>query len=100
MAFYVLNATVNNVIVSEGATTVSMASMLLGGIANIVLDSVMIFALGWGVAGAAIATLVGTLISFGAGFGRRIERSAQRKQSCHSNHFSQGFNENLGKRKS
>lgn len=63
MAFYAFNGTINNLIVSEGATTVSMAAMLLGGIANIVLDPVMIFALGWGVAGAAVATLVGTLLT-------------------------------------
>uniref|UniRef100_A0A7C9JDI6 Multidrug export protein MepA n=1 Tax=Muribaculaceae bacterium Z82 TaxID=2304548 RepID=A0A7C9JDI6_9BACT len=63
MAFYAFNATANNLIVSEGATTVSMAAMLLGGISNIVLDPVMIFALGWGVAGAAVATLAGTLLT-------------------------------------
>lgn len=63
MAFYAFNGTINNLIVSEGATTVSMVAMLLGGIANIVLDPVMIFALGWGVTGAAVATLAGTLLT-------------------------------------
>ena len=63
MAFYAFNGTINNLIVSEGATTVSMGAMLLGGIANIVLDPVMIFTLGWGVTGAAVATLAGTLLT-------------------------------------
>ena len=63
MTFYAFNGTINNLIVSEGATTVSMVAMLLGGISNIVLDPVMIFALGWGVAGAAVATLAGTLLT-------------------------------------
>ena len=63
MTFYAFNATANNLIVSEGATTVSMVAMLLGGISNIVLDPIMIFALGWGVTGAAVATLVGTLLT-------------------------------------
>lgn len=63
MTFYASNGTINNLIVSEGATTVSMVAMLLGGISNIVLDPIMIFALGWGVTGAAVATLVGTLLT-------------------------------------
>lgn len=63
MAFYALNATVNNLIVSEGATTVSMGAMLAGGIANIVLDPLLIFCAGWGVTGAAVATLLGTLLT-------------------------------------
>ena len=63
MTFYAFNGTANNLIVSEGATTVSMVAMLLGGIFNIVLDPIMIFALGWGVTGAAVATLVGTLLT-------------------------------------
>ena len=63
MTFYAFNGTINNLIVSEGATTVSMVAMLLGGISNIVLDPIMIFALGWGVTGAAVATLVGTLLT-------------------------------------
>ena len=63
MTFYAFNGTINNLIVSEGATTVSMVAMLLGGISNIVLDPIMIFALGWGVTGAAVATLAGTLLT-------------------------------------
>lgn len=63
MGFYTFNATINNLIVSEGATTISMVAMLLGGVANIVLDPIMIFAFEWGVTGAAMATLVGTLLT-------------------------------------
>lgn len=63
MTFYAFNGTINNLIVSEGATTVSMVAMLLGGISNIALDPIMIFALGWGVTGAAVATLAGTLLT-------------------------------------
>lgn len=63
MVFYSFNGTTNNLVTSEGATTVSMAAMLLGGIANMVLDPVLIFAAGWGVFGAGAATLIGTVLT-------------------------------------
>ena len=37
--------------------------MILGNVANIVLDPVMILLFGWNVAGAAVATVIGNILS-------------------------------------
>lgn len=57
------NITINNIIVSEGATTVSMTAMLAGSIANIILNPIFIIHLGLGVKGSAIATLISMCIT-------------------------------------
>lgn len=59
----IFNITINNIATSEGATMFSMAAMLAGGIANIVLDPILIYVVGLGVNGAAIATLLSRCIS-------------------------------------
>lgn len=48
---------------SEGATVVSMVGMLIGTVANTILDPIFIFALGMGIKGAAIATVLGNLLA-------------------------------------
>jgi putative MATE family efflux protein len=50
-----------NIVRSEGAAKTAMTGMMLGTIVNIVLDPIMILALNLGVAGAAIATLIGNM---------------------------------------
>ncbi len=65
LVVYTFNATANNIVSSEGATTVGMGAMLLGGVANMALDPLLIYAAGMGVAGAGVATLVGTLLTAG-----------------------------------
>lgn len=50
-----------NIVRAEGASTASMTGMMIGTIVNIVLDPIMILSLHLGVAGAAIATVVGNL---------------------------------------
>lgn len=65
LMFNVFNITVNNMITAEGATSYSMIAMLAGGVANMILDPVLILGLDMGVFGAAIATLISILISFG-----------------------------------
>lgn len=52
------NITMNNIITSEGATTVSMVAMLSGGVFNILLDPILINVFHFGIKGAAIATLI------------------------------------------
>lgn len=54
----------NNVLRSEGKAFFSMIALASGGIINILLDPFFIFALGLGISGAAIATLVSQVISF------------------------------------
>ncbi len=48
---------------AHGLTKISFRSVLLGNIANIILDPIFIFGLGWGVEGAAWATVVSWVIS-------------------------------------
>lgn len=62
-AFMIMNM-LNAVIRSDGSPGWSMASMLAGAIANIILDAVFIMALKWGMSGAAWATVIGQVISF------------------------------------
>ncbi|WP_419024237.1 MATE family efflux transporter [Emergencia sp.] len=62
-AFMLMNM-MNAVIRADGSPAVSMASMSLGAILNIVLDPIFIFSLNWGIAGAAWATVVGQTVSF------------------------------------
>ena len=63
LVFNVFNIMVNNMLVAEGASSFSMAAMLIGGGANLVLDPILIFGCGMGVQGAAVATLISQTIS-------------------------------------
>jgi putative MATE family efflux protein len=63
MVFAVLNIGLSGQIRSEGATDTAMRGMIFGIVANIVLDPIFILVLGWGVEGAAWATIAGQIIS-------------------------------------
>ena len=54
----------NNILRSEGKPKYAMIGIGLGGILNIILDPIFIFALKMGVSGAAVATLLSQIISF------------------------------------
>lgn len=54
----------NNVLRSEGKATLSMVGLTFGGVLNMVLDPLFIFTFDFGIAGAAIATLISQCISF------------------------------------
>ncbi len=63
-----------NLVRAEGAAREAMFGMMLGTVVNIVLDPLMILTFGWGVAGAAIATVIGnasTLVYYLLYFTRR-----------------------------
>lgn len=51
----------SNLLRSEGMSKESMIGTVLGALVNIVLDPIFISAIGWGAAGAAIATVIGYL---------------------------------------
>lgn len=53
----------NAYITAQGFTKISMKTVLIGAILNIILDPIFIFVLGWGVAGAAIATVISQTVS-------------------------------------
>lgn len=61
---YMLSNMMNAVIRADGSPAWSMASMLIGAVTNIILDPVFIFGLHWGMKGAALATIIGQLVSF------------------------------------
>lgn len=56
----------SNVIRAEGNATQAMMGQLLGNLINVILDPIMIMGLNWGIAGAAVATVIGNLL--GAGY--------------------------------
>lgn len=62
-AFMLMNM-MNAVIRADGSPAVSMVSMTLGAILNIILDPIFIFILNRGIAGAAWATVIGQTFSF------------------------------------
>jgi putative MATE family efflux protein len=62
---YMLSNMMNAVIRADGSPQWSMASMLGGAIVNIILDPVFIFGAKWGMSGAAWATVIGQVVSFG-----------------------------------
>ena len=61
--FVQLTLGMNAYITAQGATKVSMISVLIGAIANIVLDPIFIYAFGMGVKGAALATIISQALS-------------------------------------
>lgn len=61
---YMLSNMMNAVIRADGSPGWSMASMLAGALTNIILDPVFIFGFGWGMTGAALATVIGQTVSF------------------------------------
>ena len=54
----------NNIVRAEGRATVAMITMVLGAVANIILDPIFIFALNMGIRGAALATVIAQFLSF------------------------------------
>ncbi|MDO9507979.1 MAG: MATE family efflux transporter [Thermovirgaceae bacterium] len=59
----IFTMSMNSVIRSEGAAKTAMWSMLVGAIANIILDPIFIFGLGMGIRGAAIATVLSRILT-------------------------------------
>ena len=61
--FVQLTLGLNAYITAQGATRVSMISVLIGAIANIILDPIFIFGFKMGVKGAALATIISQMIA-------------------------------------
>ena len=64
--FVLISHCYSNVVRAEGQSEKAMMGQLLGNLLNVILDPVMISGLGWGIAGAAVATVIGNV--FGAGY--------------------------------
>lgn len=63
MPFFMITNALNSMIRADGSPQYAMATMLAGAILNIILDPVAIFVLHMGVKGAAIATIIGQIVS-------------------------------------
>lgn len=61
--FLIVSNTFSNIIRAEGRAKTAMSGMIIGNMVNIVLDPIMILGLGWNVAGAAVATVLGNVFS-------------------------------------
>ena len=61
--FVMMSLGLNMFITTQGFTKISMATVLIGAVCNIVLDPIFIFAFKMGVQGAAIATIISQCIS-------------------------------------
>lgn len=59
--FVLIGNCFSNILRAEGQPTRAMTGMVAGNLLNVVLDPVMILGFGWGVTGAAIATVIGNL---------------------------------------
>lgn len=64
MPFLILTNGISNLIRADGNPKYSMVCMVAGAVANTVLDPIFIFVLQWGVFGAALATILGQILSF------------------------------------
>lgn len=61
--FYMFGQAMNPVIRADGSPRFAMVSTLAGALTNIILDPIFIFALKWGMAGAAVATVIGQVVT-------------------------------------
>lgn len=60
---YMLGYMLNSVIRADGSPSFAMAATVAGALTNIILDPVFIFAFGWGIQGAAWATVLGQVLT-------------------------------------
>lgn len=63
LPFYMFGQAMNPIIRADGSPTFAMISTLAGAVANIILDPVFIFCFKWGMLGAAVATVIGQLVT-------------------------------------
>lgn len=61
---YLMFNVMNSMIRADGSPTYAMVAMCSGAVLNIILDPIFIFWLDWGIEGAAIATVIGQMVSF------------------------------------
>ena len=61
--FYMFGQALNPIIRSDGSPKFAMASTLAGAVVNLILDPVFIFGLHWGMMGAAVATVLGQVLT-------------------------------------
>lgn len=92
MPFLILTNGISNLIRADGSPRYSMVCMIAGAIINTILDPIFIFVCHWGVFGAALATILGQILSFllAVGYLRRFRTIKLTKSS-----FRLNFRDNL-----
>ncbi|WP_242836535.1 MATE family efflux transporter [Ruminococcus flavefaciens] len=63
--FYMFGQAMNPVIRADGNPKFAMISTLAGAVLNMILDPIFIFAFEWGMMGAAVATVIGQIVTAG-----------------------------------
>ena len=61
--FYMFGQAMNPIIRSDGSPRFAMAATLSGAVAKIILDPIFIYAFKWGMMGAAVATVIGQILT-------------------------------------
>lgn len=61
--FYMFGQAMNPIIRSDGSPKFAMVATLSGAIANIILDPIFIYVFKWGMMGAAVATVIGQILT-------------------------------------
>ena len=61
--FYMFGQAMNPIIRADGSPRFAMVATLAGAIANTILDPIFIFLFGWGMMGAAVATVIGQVLT-------------------------------------
>lgn len=61
--FYMFGQAMNPIIRSDGSPKFAMASTLAGAVLNMILDPIFIFVFRWGMMGAAVATVLGQIVT-------------------------------------
>lgn len=62
--FYILTSTLNSIIRADNSPQIAMVSLVAGALFNVVFDAVMVVAWNMGLYGAALATILGQVVSF------------------------------------
>ena len=63
LPFYILSVGGNHIVRADRSPTYSMTCVLTGAVINTILDPIFIFVCGWGIKGAAWATVIGQVVS-------------------------------------
>lgn len=61
--FYMFGQAMNPIIRSDGSPNFAMGTLLTGAVLNIIFDPICIYVLKWGMMGAAVATVLGQIVS-------------------------------------
>ena len=83
LPFFIFGNAVNSIIRADGSPQFAMLSTLIGCIINVIFDPIAIFVLGWGMRGAALATIAGQIVTavLSAGYLTRMT-AVKLQKSC------------------